>query len=88
MTFKPGNCANPYARGIRDRILTDALRMAVKEIDPKTGHKKLRVIANKLVELAMQAPIDWMANRCLKPISSTTTTKRSCMNIATKSCCR
>jgi len=31
--------------------------MAVKEIDPKTGHKKLRVIANKLVELAMQGNI-------------------------------
>jgi hypothetical protein len=51
--FLPGNNANPYGRGLHDRIYTDAIRVAVHAIDPETGKRKIRAIAERVVKEAM-----------------------------------
>ena len=53
MTWKKGQSGNPGGRSTNDKPLTDALRIAVNETDPVTKKRKLRVIAEKLVECAM-----------------------------------
>jgi hypothetical protein len=50
--FKPGQSGNPGGR-TRDKIFTDALRIAINVDDPISGKKKVRVIAEKLVDEAM-----------------------------------
>lgn len=52
MTFKPGQSGNPRGR-LPEKQVADAIRVAVSEDDPKTGKRKLRVIADKLVAQAM-----------------------------------
>ena len=50
MTFQPGN---KLAKGGRpDKAFTDALRLAINEVDDK-GTRKLRLIADKLVAQAL-----------------------------------
>lgn len=52
MPWKKGESGNP-AGGPKDKWFADALRMVVSETDEKTGKRKLRLIAEKLAEEAM-----------------------------------
>ncbi len=51
MTWKPGQSGNPRGR-LAEKLFADAVRMAVNE-DDGTGQRKLRRIAEKLVDAAM-----------------------------------
>lgn len=53
MAWKKGQTGNPGGRS-SDKAFADALRIAVNEIEPITKRKKLRLIAEKLVDKAME----------------------------------
>ena len=53
MAFQKGKSGNPGGRP-KQRKFREALSLALSENDPKTGQPKLRRIADKLVEAAMQ----------------------------------
>ncbi len=53
MTFQKGKSGNPGGRP-KQRKFREALSLALSENDQKTGQPKLRRIADKLVEAAMQ----------------------------------
>ena len=53
MAWVRGASGNPGGR-IRDKEFTEALRLAVNTVDPVSGYRKLRVIAEKLVAQACQ----------------------------------
>ena len=50
MTWKKGQSGNPKGR---EKVFADAVRLAVNEVDPVTGLKKLRVIAEAMTTAAM-----------------------------------
>lgn len=52
MPFKKGQSGNPGGR-IKDKAFTDAVRMALAEDDVVSGKRKLRAIAEKLVDEAV-----------------------------------
>ena len=52
MTWKKEQSGNPSG-GPRDKLFADALRVASHEIDEPSGKRKLRRIAEKLVECAL-----------------------------------
>lgn len=56
MAFTKGVSGNPGGR-VKNKEFTDALRLAVLEIHPETKLKKLRVIANKLADLACEGDV-------------------------------
>lgn len=53
MAWKPGQSGNPRGR-LSEKLFADAVRIAVNEEDPISGKRKLRRIAEKLVELALE----------------------------------
>ena len=56
MPFKKGQSGNPYGR-LTEKLVTDAMRIAAKEIDPKSGKQKLRVAAEQIVNKAVQGDL-------------------------------
>jgi hypothetical protein len=52
MPWKPGQSGNPRGR-LPDKLFADQLRMVLFEEDKVTGRRKMRVIAEKLVEQAI-----------------------------------
>jgi hypothetical protein len=52
MTWKTGQSGNPRGR-LSEKLFADAVRMAVNEEEPTRKVRKLRLIADKLVEQAM-----------------------------------
>jgi hypothetical protein len=52
MVWKPGQSGNPHGRR-SEKLIADAIRIAVFEEDPATGKRKLRLIAEKLVTAAI-----------------------------------
>lgn len=56
MAFTKGTSGNPSGR-VKTKEFTDMLRLAVLEIHPETKLKKLRVIANKLADLACEGDV-------------------------------
>ena len=59
MPFEPGKSGNPGGR-TREKPFTDALRMALSEEHATTGTKKLRVLAEKLVNEAIDGNVQAM----------------------------
>ena len=55
--FKPGQSGNPRGRPTRSDIVTQALIIALNEIDPHTNKKKVRILADKLVEKACEGDV-------------------------------
>ena len=51
MPFEPGKSGNPSGRAI-DKPWRDAIRLAANEIDDKTQKKKIRLIAEAVVNAA------------------------------------
>jgi hypothetical protein len=54
MPFLPGQSGNPGGRSRNDKLLTDAIRIAVLKVDPATGKRKLQLIAERLVAKAIE----------------------------------
>ena len=52
MPWKPGQSGNPRGR-LPEKLFADQLRIVLFEEDKVTGRRKMRVIAEKLVEQAM-----------------------------------
>jgi hypothetical protein len=52
MPFVKGQSGNPGGQP-KDKIFADALRAALNQIDPKTKRKNLLLVADKLVECAI-----------------------------------
>lgn len=52
MAWKRGQSGNPAGGAGREKIFADQVRIAVNIEDPDTGKRKLRIIAEKLVESA------------------------------------
>jgi hypothetical protein len=52
MPWKPGQSGNPFGR-LPEKLFADQLRIVLCEEDKVTGRRKMRVIAEKLVEQAM-----------------------------------
>ncbi len=59
MTWKKGQSGNPNGRA-KDKIWGDAIRVAVNEAFEDGDQKKLRVLADKLVEKALSGDITAM----------------------------
>jgi len=53
MAWQKGQSGNPKGR-LSEKVFADAIRMAVSEEDKITGKRKLRAIADKLVEEALK----------------------------------
>ena len=54
MTFKPGRSGNPNGMLGSEKIVTDAIRRAVADVDEVSGKRKLRMIAENIVKLAVK----------------------------------
>lgn len=52
MAWQKGQSGNPRGR-LTEKVFADAIRIAVNEQDAATGKRKLRLIAEKLVEEAI-----------------------------------
>ncbi len=50
--WKPGQSGNPEGRKF-DKVLTDQIRIVLNETDKATGYKRLRLLAEKIVEQAI-----------------------------------
>jgi hypothetical protein len=75
MTWVKGQSGNPLGRSLSEKVISDQLRLVVNEIDPATGIRKARVLANKLVDFAMQGE-SWAFGQVMdrlegKPIQET-----------------
>jgi predicted TIM-barrel enzyme len=55
--FKPGQSGNLKGRPKRADIVTQALIIALNEIDPETDKKRVRMLADKLVEKACSGDV-------------------------------
>jgi len=53
VTFVAGKSGNPNGRPTKEKTFADALRAALNQIDPKTKRKNLLLVADKLVECAI-----------------------------------
>lgn len=77
MAWKPGQTGNPLGRSRSEKPFADALRIAINDADPSDpkGKRKLRRIAEKLVECAMngeQWAVQMLADRLDgKPLQQT-----------------
>jgi hypothetical protein len=60
MTWKPGQSGNPGGRP-SEKVFTDLLRLVGNEIDPVSGKRKMRRLAEKVYELALQGEA-WACN--------------------------
>lgn len=56
MPFQSGQSGNPGGRKT-EKAITDAIRMALSDTHEATGKKKLRVLANKLVDKAIEGDV-------------------------------
>lgn len=56
MTFQKGQSGNPFGRA-KTKEVTDALRIVSLEIDPETKKRKIRLMAEKLFELAIAGDV-------------------------------
>ena len=59
MTWKKGQSGNPYGRA-KDKVWGDAIRIAVYEAYEGGDRKKLRVLADRLVDKALEGDITAM----------------------------
>lgn len=73
MPFKKGESGNPGGR-LKDKAFTDAVRLALHDEDAVSGKKKLRAIAEKLVNEAVSGAswaVQMVADRIEgKPVQS------------------
>ena len=53
MPFVKGQSGNPLGRA-SEKLLTDAIRIAALRVDPATKKRKLQLIAEKLVDKAVE----------------------------------
>ncbi len=51
--WKPGQSGNPDG-GKQEKLIADQLRLILMDIDPATGFKRLRLLAEKIVEQAIE----------------------------------
>ena len=51
--WKPGQSGNPEGRKA-EKLIADQLRLVLMDIDPATGYKRLRMLAEKMVEQAIE----------------------------------
>ena len=51
--WKPGQTGNPEGKR-QEKLIADQLRLVLMDIDPASGYKNLRVIAEKIVEQAKE----------------------------------
>jgi len=56
MVFRAGSSGNPGGRP-KAKDYTEALRIVGNEIDPATNKKKLRIMAEKIFELAIDGDV-------------------------------
>ncbi len=59
MTWKKGQSGNPNGRA-KDKVWGDAIRIAVNEAYEGGDRKKLRVLADKLVDKALEGDMTAM----------------------------
>ena len=60
MTWKAGQSGNPGARP-SEKVFTDSLRLVGNEIDTVSGKRKMRRLAEKVYDLALQGE-SWACN--------------------------
>jgi Family of unknown function (DUF5681) len=53
MTWVKGQSGNPLGRPHSEKIISDQIRIVVNEIDPVTKIRKARLLADKLVDFAL-----------------------------------